>query len=458
MLHRTFTCICVVPIAGQITSDLDGHDASSSSGSALLVTIWELGEAAGPLFIAPLSEVYGRYPVMNVANLLFVSATLFAALCTSTRLFVGARALTGLAVAVNVLNPAIIGDMFESDQRGSAMSAVMLAPLIGGAVGPAFSGAVSEVVGWRTVLLIAAGLAFSCELVFLTFFRETYKMAILRRRAVKLRNEAGDYDPAAVPVVARQGLDLRTIWDSISRPVTILFGSKVLFSLAMLGSVSFSYFYVMSVSLPYMLEDIYGFSPAEVGASFVAFSKSRHITPIHICFLFFCLPFIFLSLSFLSLKQLLTILSYRLRHRCRSLQRHPRQDLHQASGIRRGPARVPPPARHLRRAGPALHRLGLRLDRRMATARVAPPRRRGGHRRHHPPRHGPAISIRRRRLRRLLGVCHDWHHSDSVPHGDLFAAGDRTPFGVAWVRLGLECPWRPESLSSTGPAGRDAPR
>lgn len=52
--YRTFTCIGVVPVAGRIVLDLEGRESKSSS--VLLVTIWELGEAAGPLVIAPLSE------------------------------------------------------------------------------------------------------------------------------------------------------------------------------------------------------------------------------------------------------------------------------------------------------------------------------------------------------------------------------------------------------------------
>lgn len=268
--HRTFTCISVVPIATQIASDLDGG-RPSSTGSALLVTIWELGEAAGPLLIAPLSEVYGRYPVINAANLLFIAATVFAALCTTMPLFVAARALTGLSVAVNVLNPAIIGDMFESEERGSAMSAVALAPLIGGAIGPACGGAIAERLGWRTVLHMAVGLAVACEVLFLTCFRETYKPVILKRRATEACNGA-DGSPGSPVDETRQGMDVGKMWRSASRPLALLFGSGVLFFLALFGSVSFSYFYVISVSLPDMLHDIYGFSPAQVGLAFIAMS------------------------------------------------------------------------------------------------------------------------------------------------------------------------------------------
>ncbi|KAK5094751.1 hypothetical protein LTR24_003451 [Lithohypha guttulata] len=131
----TFTCISVVPVANRIVRDLNQDHHTDKSASVLLVTIWELGEAAGPLIIGPLSELCGRQRVINVANALFISASIFAACCQSTHLLIAARFLTGVSVAANVLNPAIVGDIYLPDQRGSAMSLIMLAPLLGGAIG-----------------------------------------------------------------------------------------------------------------------------------------------------------------------------------------------------------------------------------------------------------------------------------------------------------------------------------
>ena len=113
--------------------DLKGY--KDRSAAVLFVTIWELGEATGPLFLAPLSEVYGRFVVYNVANCLFIVGVIITALSRNVGLLIFARYLTGCAVASNVLNPAIIGDMFRSEWRGAPMSAVMLAPLIGGVLG-----------------------------------------------------------------------------------------------------------------------------------------------------------------------------------------------------------------------------------------------------------------------------------------------------------------------------------
>ncbi|KAF2681977.1 MFS general substrate transporter [Lentithecium fluviatile CBS 122367] len=266
----TFTCIGVVPVASRIVYELSGDSDPSSSTSALLVTIWELGEAAGPLLIAPLSEVFGRYAVMNGCNIAFILSTFLAATSQSTKLFIAARMLTGLTVASNVLNPAIIGDMYESEKRGSAMSLVMLAPLIGGAVGPAISGTIAQTLGWREILYIAAGLAVCCEVLFLTCFRETYKMCILRKRAAKLLRDSGEF--AGMDRGKSRHENMMKLWHSITRPFAVFFGSEVLLLLSLFGSVAFSYFYVMSISLPNILQEVYGFTPAQTGSAFISFS------------------------------------------------------------------------------------------------------------------------------------------------------------------------------------------
>lgn len=262
-------------MAGRIARELD-HGNTSKSASVLLVTIWELGEAAGPLLIAPLSEMYGRYPVINAANALFVAATVLGAVSDSTALFISARALTGLAVASNVLNPAIVGDIFPPEQRGKAISLIMVAPLLGGAVGPAIAGAVAQTLGWRYIVWASAVLAGACEILFLFCFRETYKVPILRRRAAKLRKETGNMSLKTPFDVDEKGSN--KLWGAVTRPAVVLLGSGVLAAISLCGSVVYTYFYIMSVTLPDILEEIYGLSPAQSGTSFMSFSKCPGFT------------------------------------------------------------------------------------------------------------------------------------------------------------------------------------
>lgn len=210
----------------------------------MLVTVWELGEAAGPLIIAPLSETFGRYPVFNIANILFIVGVALAALSPTANLFIFSRFLTGFAVASNVLNPAIIGDIFPSESRGAGMSLVMLAPLVGGAIGPAISGAIAETLGWRKILWISLVVAVVCEGLFFILLRETYKVPILRRKAARLRKETNNeslkcaWDSEKVGVASWKE-QLRA---SFTRPVSVLLDSTVLQIMSFYGGFVFAFY------------------------------------------------------------------------------------------------------------------------------------------------------------------------------------------------------------------------
>jgi MFS family permease len=234
----------------------------SKTGSILLVTIWELGEAAGPLLIAPLSERYGRYPVFNIANVFFICGSIMGVLSHSVGLMIFSRFFIGMTVASNVLAPAIIGDIFPSEQRGSAMSVVMFAPLLGGAIGPAISGAITETLGWRRTMWLAIALSIVCEAVFLTCFRETYKVKVLVKKGLPIEDEAEND-------AAKADMSLMTC---IARPVKVFYSSFVLQIMSLYGALAFTWFYVMATTFPDILRYQYNFTPAMVGSAFLSFS------------------------------------------------------------------------------------------------------------------------------------------------------------------------------------------
>lgn len=224
-----------------------------------------------------MSEVYGPYPVFNLANGLFIACTALGALSQSTSLLILAPFLTGCVVASNVLNPAIIGDMFPTKSRGSAMSIIMLAPLLGGAVGPAVAGVVVQTTGCREIKWMSLGLATVAELPFSWLLRETYKPAILRRGACELelvvRRAAKSDDTEAVTDAETMHPEL-SFWESIKRPASVFPSSVVLQMLSLYGAVIFAFYYVLSTILPDILQTIYAFPPTLIGATFLSFNRS----------------------------------------------------------------------------------------------------------------------------------------------------------------------------------------
>lgn len=448
-----------------LSGDGDGNSGSSPSrpASVLLVTIWELGEAAGPLVMAPLSEALGRYAVLNGANAVFVAATALAARSSSVGQLVAARVLTGLAVATNVLGPAVVGDIFPRERRGAALSLLYLASLAGGAVAPLVGSAGAHALGWRRVVALTAALAAACELLFLTCFRETYSVAILRRRRQAANKAAGCAAPSSsktVPVCDDEGpraplpetavrasssslSELAKLRDAVLRPAVVLCGSGVLLALSLFGSVAFAFFYVMSTTLSDILVDIYGLSPVAVGLCYTANCKSPP---------FFSFDF-FTRVRFETPDRYPPTYSYRLGHQRRGLQPHPRPHLraHARRPRRRRQARVPAAALRRGRLRAAARRRRLRLVRGAAPAARLPalggvPDGHGADA-GHAPRHG----LRRRRLRPVRGLGPDRRHRHALPDGHLPAADDRPAGRPVWPRLGIHGPGRPQPAPGPDP-------
>ncbi|CAG8946529.1 unnamed protein product [Penicillium salamii] len=263
----TFTCLSIAPIAGYIVDDLKGGPRSPGSKSAtvVLVTIWELSESVGPFFIAPLSEIFGHYRVYMVMNTMFIIAIVFAALSPNTGLLLASRALMGISVASNVLNPAIIGDIFIPEQRGTAISMTMFIPLAGATIGPVISGAILQTLGWRAIMWISVAMAAICQVLFLKFFQETYQVQILSRRAARLNQEIG-----ASEKNSHNRIDWTGLRSSAIRPVVVLCNSGVIGALLLFGSFVFSHFYVVTTTLPDILRNVYGLSPTTTGLAFTA--------------------------------------------------------------------------------------------------------------------------------------------------------------------------------------------
>ncbi len=159
------------------------------------------------------------------------------------------------------------------------MSLIMLAPLLGGAVGPAIGGAIAETVGWRQTLWVSVFLATTCEILFFLLLRETYKVPILQKRAERMRRESNNLSLKCAYEEEGGENGGKAMWwfalrAAISRPVVVLMGSSVLQIMSFYGALVFAFFYILATTLPGMLSEIYGFSPSLTGLAFLAFSTS----------------------------------------------------------------------------------------------------------------------------------------------------------------------------------------
>ena len=266
-LHRTLATIMCVPAVPDILTDFSSDNALYGT---ILVSVFELGEVFGPLVIAPLSELYGRRPVYNVANICFVLASVGGALSGSLGLIILFRFLTGMSVASMVLNPNIIGDMFIPEERGSIITIVYMAPLLGPTTGPVIGGYLSQVKGWRWTFWTAAIAAGACEMAFLPFLQESYKMKILRRVPFRQMKSKWLFPGA----VCRLQLPVSsTLTKAVLRPATMFTSSKVICCLSIYLAIVYGFLYLLLTTMAEVFRTTYHFSTSALGLVFLGIGR-----------------------------------------------------------------------------------------------------------------------------------------------------------------------------------------
>lgn len=247
--------------------------SSNTLYQTILVSAWELGEAVGPVLIAPLSEIYGRRPVYNATNVVFIIFSIACAFSTNLPMLVAFRLLNGMGDASIALNPSIVGDMFVQEERGLPLAMVGFPPLIGPVVGPVIGGYLTERAGWRWAFWLSAITGAICELGFLAFFRETYEPIIVRDKARRLRKETGNtklrckYDTVENSQTVR-----RVLLGSCDRPLRMLVGTPTVALLAMYVSVVYGFLYILLTTITVVFESIYGFTQGEAGLAYLGLS------------------------------------------------------------------------------------------------------------------------------------------------------------------------------------------
>ncbi|KAL1650867.1 hypothetical protein SLS58_000986 [Diplodia intermedia] len=237
----------------------------------LPTSIFLVGYVVGPLLFGPLSEWCGRKRVMVAAFAAFTVFSLACALADSFAALVVFRLLVGIpgSCAISVTG-GIIADIYnDPTSRGRAMALFMATTTFGPLIGPVASGYLA-VISWRWAFwlgLIIAGAAW----VPLLATPETYAPVILERRAKRLRKESsGGEDDNVFAPMELEPRDWRHVATVVlTRPIRMmLFEWIVLFSCLYLAFV-YAVFYMFFQAYPIMYGDTYGFSPGEVGLTFL---------------------------------------------------------------------------------------------------------------------------------------------------------------------------------------------
>ncbi|KAI0090532.1 MFS polyamine transporter [Irpex rosettiformis] len=175
----------VAPAASQIAEDLN---ITATVEIAMTLSIYVLAYAVGPLFLGPLSEVYGRVIVLQLANMTFLVFNLVCGFATNKGEFMAFRFLSGLGGSAPLsVGGGMLSDLWNADKRGKAISVYSLAPLLGPAIGPIAGGFIAQYSKWQWVfwsITVANGVV---QVLGFLLMRETYAPVLLKRKAKKIR-------------------------------------------------------------------------------------------------------------------------------------------------------------------------------------------------------------------------------------------------------------------------------
>jgi DHA1 family bicyclomycin/chloramphenicol resistance-like MFS transporter len=154
-----------------------GNDLGAAADNVqLTLTTYMLGFAVGQLFYGPLSDRYGRRPVL-LSGLLFFTATTFAcSFASSISDLILLRILQGLGAASgSVLGRALTRDAYTFQEMPLVMSWISLGQNIAPSLAPTIGGFLGEWASWRATFWFVGGFGAMLLVVTLAGLGETNK-------------------------------------------------------------------------------------------------------------------------------------------------------------------------------------------------------------------------------------------------------------------------------------------
>lgn len=189
------------------------------------------------LVIGPLSDRYGRRPVLLWAVGLFVLASVGCALAPTVEIFLACRVGQSGVVSGLVLSRAVVRDMHGPERSASMIGYVTAGMALAPMVGPTIGGLLDEGFGWRTGFFGIAGMGALVGVLIFADLGETHHA----------RSSSFGAQFRAYPE---------------------LVGSRRFWGYALMAAFASGAFFAFLGGGPYVATEVLGLSPAELGLYF----------------------------------------------------------------------------------------------------------------------------------------------------------------------------------------------
>lgn len=216
------------------------HDFSSTEAVVkLTLSLYFAGFALAQLVCGPLSDGFGRKPVIMAFMGIYLVATIAALVAPNIEVLIVARFLQGIGASVGVaISRAIVRDLYIGESSARIMNLIGLILGLGPAFAPTIGGLTMELFGWHAIfgLMILFGIAVT--LICHYALKETVARDLSRIR-------------------------IRALISSYCK----LFGSSYFLACSIMLGGSLGVFYTLAVVLPFIMMNHVGLSPTQFGVS-----------------------------------------------------------------------------------------------------------------------------------------------------------------------------------------------
>ena len=154
---------------------IQSHFGTSAAVVQLSLSLFLVATAVGQLIAGPLSDIFGRRPVLTVGLGIFVGASILCALAPTAPVLIVARILQGLGGCTGiVLSRAIVRDICGTATAASMIGYVTMGIAIAPLITPSIGGLMYELASWRFIFVFMATTGLIAVIASLRYLPESH--------------------------------------------------------------------------------------------------------------------------------------------------------------------------------------------------------------------------------------------------------------------------------------------
>ncbi|EGD95474.1 hypothetical protein TESG_02955 [Trichophyton tonsurans CBS 112818] len=206
----------------------------------MIISIYVLGFALGPIIFGPLSELYGRLVIYYTCILVFLAFTAGCTFSTNVEMFLAFRFICGCAASGPMsIGGGTLADIIPQEERGRAISIFTLGPMLGPVLGPAIGGFISQDICTNHIA----------------------------EQGETSEEKTGNLN--LKPKVVQKGAPHQMILQAIIRPMKLLIFSPIVLLLALYAGLVYGFFFLLFATFPSVFQNTYGFSSGTSGLAYL---------------------------------------------------------------------------------------------------------------------------------------------------------------------------------------------